>query len=184
MWLDKARLAGFEIDVRWRAFVLDQGNRTECEIPIWELPVEERGRSLMALIAGKAAMRQGKFDQFHMAVLRARHSSERIRLDRLEPLIELAEKIELDIAQFNRDMMEPGLLAEIVSDHNEAVNTHGVFGTPTFVFENGQSAFVKTFVPPDDEAADALEHFVGLFERRGYIGEVKRPQPPWPKGAV
>ncbi|MEC7734392.1 MAG: DsbA family selenoprotein, partial [Chloroflexota bacterium] len=40
------------------------------------------------------------------------------------------------------------------------------------------------FIPPEEESVDAFKYFLGLFENRSYIGEVKRPQPPWPKGAV
>ncbi len=186
MWLDKAATAGVEMDVTWRAFVLDEVNRKEGDTPTWEKPEDERGRSLLALVAGKAALRQARelFDRFHLAVLAARHDGERIRLDRPEPLIEIGARVGLDADGLQKDLVDPALLAEVAADHTEAIGTHGVFGTPTFLFEDGQPAFVKTFIPPDDEAADALNHLVGLVSGRSYIGEVKRPQPPWPKGAV
>jgi hypothetical protein len=72
----------------------------------------------------------------------------------------------------------------VARDHEESVETHGAFGTPTFIFENGQSSYIKTFIPPEEESMETFEHFVGLMSKRSYIGEVKRPQPPWPKGAV
>ncbi len=186
MWLHKASADGAEIDITWRAFVIDEVNRKEGEAPTWEKPEDERGRSLLSLVAGKAAMRQGReaFDRFHLALLIARHDGERIRLDRPEPLLKIATEVGLDADRLERDLSDPALMAEVAADHKEASGTHGVFGTPTFLFENGQSAFVKTFVPPDDEAADALKHLFGLMSERSYIGEVKRPQPPWPKGAV
>jgi hypothetical protein len=81
-------------------------------------------------------------------------------------------------------MKDPKLVDIIANDHTEAVEVHGAFGTPTFIFANGQSAYLKTFIPPTEESVDAFKHFLGLFESRPYIGEVKRPQPPWPKGAV
>ncbi len=185
VWLDRAGAAGFEIDVTWRAFVLDEIGR-QGGSPMWERPPGERGRSLPSLIAAKAALRQGAeaFDRFHLAVLAARHDGGRMRLDRTEPLIELARAQGLDADRMARDLDDPALAAEVAADHTEAAGEHGVFGTPTFLFESGQSVFLKTFIPPEDEAAEALAHFVGLFADRGYIGEAKRPQPPWPKGAV
>ena len=170
----------------WRSFVLDEVNRKEGDTPTWEKPEGERGRSLLSLVAGKAVLRQEPeaFDRFHRAVLAARHDGARIRLDAPEPLLEIASQVGLDKDRLRSDMDDPELLAAVAADHNEASQTHGVFGTPTFLFENGQSVFVKTFIPPDDEAADALNHFVGLMSSRNYIGEVKRPQPPWPKGAI
>ena len=61
---------------------------------------------------------------------------------------------------------------------------NGVFGTPTFLFENGHTAYMKTFIPPKGEAVEVFDSFVSLFGGRTYIGEIKSPQPPWPKGAV
>ena len=186
MWLHKAAADGVELDVTWRSFVLDEVNRKEGDTPTWEKPEGEWGRSLLSLVAGKAALRQEPelFETFHRAVLAARHDGARIRLDTREPLLEIASQVGLDKDRLRSDMDDPELLAQVAADHTEASQTHGVFGTPTFLFENGQSVFVKTFIPPDDEAADALNHFVGLMSTRSYIGEVKRPQPPWPKGAV
>ena len=73
------------------------------------------------------------------------------------------------------------MILEIRKDHEEAVEKYGVFGTPTFVFENGQSAFIKTLMPPEEDAHKAFNDFIALFGDRDYIGEIKRPQPPWPK---
>ena len=53
-----------------------------------------------------------------------------------------------------------------------------------FVFENGNTMFVKAFIPPEGDAVAEFEHFVAIAKHRNYIGEIKRPQPPWPKGAL
>ena len=86
--------------------------------------------------------------------------------------------------RFEEGLDDPGLLENIARDHVEAVEEHGVFGTPTFLFENGTSAYLKAFIPPEDDSVDFFDHFVALFADRAYVGEIKRPQPPWPKGAV
>ena len=80
--------------------------------------------------------------------------------------------------------MDRSLLKNVERDHTEAVDRHGVFGTPTFVFENSSCAFLKTFIPPEEESVAFFENFVAMFGGRSYLGEIKRPQPPWPKGAV
>ena len=185
MWLDKARASGFDVDVTWRAFVLDEAGRRDGDA-LWDRPEDQRGRSFLSLLAGKAAARQGReqFERFHRALLVARHEGGRVRLDRTAPLVEIAEAQGLDGDRLTSDLEDPALVAEVASDHMEAASDHGVFGTPTFLFENGQSVFLKTFIPPDNEAAEALAHFAGLFAEGSYVGEVKRPQPPWPKGAV
>ena len=70
------------------------------------------------------------------------------------------------------------------ADHTEAVEKYGIFGTPTFVFSNGNAAYLKTVQTPDGQAAKTWETLVDMMGGRAYIGEVKRPQPPWPQGAT
>ena len=78
---------------------------------------------------------------------------------------------------------DPTLREKVGHDHEEAVS-RGVFGTPTYVFEGGRVAFLKAFAPPAEDAVSEFEHFVAIASHRNYIGELKRPQPPWPKGAL
>ena len=187
MWLDRVSKAyGGGLDVSWKSFQLEQVNSKEGpEWKVWEQPNADRARSLVAARAGIAASRQGRdaLNSFHLALLVARHGGEgRISLNEEEPITEVAAKSGLDVGQLKEDMRDPSLLNEIARDHTEAVESHGVFGTPTFVFENGNSAYLKTFVPPEQDSVAFFEHFVALVSDRPYLGELKRPQPPWPKG--
>ena len=59
---------------------------------------------------------------------------------------------------------------------------NGIFGTPTFVFENGNSIYLKTFIPTEQNAIKSFEHFLSISKDCSFIGEMKRPQPPWPSG--
>ena len=189
MWLDRVKgIHGGSVQVNWKNFNLQQVNSKDDSDPkVWEQPDLHEARALLASVAGEAARRQGDdaFDRFHLALLTARHGSEdRIPLNEDEPLIKIAEEAGLDAGRFREDLKDPELLKVIARDHTEAVEEHGVFGTPTFVFEDGSSAYLKTYIPPEEDTASFFEHFVGLMANRSYVGEVKRPQPPWPKGAV
>ena len=138
-------------------------------------------------VAGEAARLQGcdAFQRFHLALLTARHAGNgRIALNQDAPLAAVAEESRLDAGRFREDLADRGLLENIGRDHTEAVEGHGVFGTPTFVFENGGSAYVKTFIPPEEDSVAFFEHVVGMAAHRTYVGEIKRPQPPWPKDAL
>ncbi|MFQ5874821.1 MAG: DsbA family selenoprotein, partial [Dehalococcoidia bacterium] len=68
--------------------------------------------------------------------------------------------------------------------HTESVEKYGVFGTPTFLFESGNTVYLKTFIPPEEDSVAFFEHFIALMSHRSWVGELKRPQPPWPKGAL
>ena len=189
MWLDRVqRDYGDNLEVTWKNFSLEQINSKEGpEWKVWEQSDLPQRRSLLAALAGEAARRQGKelYDRFHLALLKARHGGgERIPLNEEEPILKLAEKEGLDAARLKEDMKDPELLEIIGREHTEAVESHGVFGTPTFLFENGNSAYLKTFVPPEEEATAFFEHFVAMIAHSPYVGELKRPQPPWPKGSL
>ena len=189
MWLHRVKkVYGDDLDITWKNFQLEQINGKEGpEWKVWEQPDVNQTRSLVAAMAGEAARRQGKeaFERFHLALLRARHGGQgRIPLNEEEPILKVAEDAGLDSGRFREDLKDRSLLENIARDHAEAVEKHGVFGTPTFLFENGNSAYLKSFIPPEEDSVAAFQHFVAVVSDRSYIGEIKRPQPPWPKGAV
>ena len=189
MWLDRVKQHyGEDLQVTWKSFSLDQVNQKNGpEWKLWEQPEDQQGRSLLALRAGEAARKQGQelFERFHLALLYARHGVDgRIALNELGQIIPVAVGNGLDVARLHEDIEDPDTLAAVARDHTEAVEEYGVFGTPTFLFENGQSAYLKAFIPPEEDSLPFFEHFMGVIAERSYVGEIKRPQPPWPKGAV
>ena len=178
---------GDRLQITWRHFSLEQVNSKEEGWKVWDEPDDFQGRSILSLRAAEAARRQGEeaFERFHLALLTARHGGrDRLPLNEIEPLLDVARDSGLDVQKLERDMKDRSLLDKIAEDHTEGVESYGMFGTPTFLFENGTAAYLKIFIPPEDEAVEAFDAFYSLFGGRSYVGEVKRPQPPWPKGAV
>ena len=189
MWLDRVKKAsGQDLEINWRNFSLEQVNSKEGpDWKVWEQPDEHQARTLLASMAAEAARRQSQdaFDKFHLALLTARHGAkERIPLNEEDALAKVAEEAGLDVGQFREDLKDRELLQIVARDHTEAVEQHGVFGTPTFLWEDGSAVYLKTFIPPEEDSVEFFEHFVGMMSGRSYVGEVKRPQPPWPKGAA
>lgn len=179
---------GEELDITWRHFLLDQINSKQGpDWKVWEQSEDKQG-NLLAQRAGEAARKQGRevFEKYHLALLVARHGTtgRRVPLDDREALLEVAGEVGLDTDRLSKDMEDESLLDTIASDHTEAAGQYGVFGTPTFLFDSGLTVYLKMFVPPADESLDTFDHFLGLMSDKPYLGEVKRPQPPWPKGAV
>ena len=188
MWLDRVQqVYGENLDITWKNFSLEQINSKEGpEWKAWEQGDPTERRSLLSQIAAEAARRQGPelYSKFHLALLIARHGGDgRIALNEEEPLLKLAEEVGLDVGRLREDMKDPDLAKIIGKEHEEAA-AEGIFGTPTFIFENGTSAYLKTFIPPEYDSVGAFEAFMATAGHRSYIGEIKRPQPPWPKGAV
>jgi predicted DsbA family dithiol-disulfide isomerase len=167
------------LDIRWRYFSLIQVNSKVEGFTVWDASDSEaRGR--LAFKAAEAARRQNAFEDFHMALLRARHE-QRADIDEIAVVEQIAEDSGLDLDRFRKDIADPEIVSALERDHRAAVADYGVFGTPTFIFEGGAAAYVRLSEPP--EASDSVAIFdrviaIGAEEPR--ILEIKRPVKPSP----
>ena len=177
--LDAVRRSGRrDVEVRWRYFSLTQVNSKNDGWTVWSAPASENVRGRLAFGAAEAARRQGRFDDLHMPMLWARH---RDRLDIDDPAVveQLAVDVGLDIERFRRDLADPKVLDGLARDHGEAVGELGVFGTPTFVFADGASAYVRLADGVDDnDAPEVFDRLVTVAAAEPRILEIKRPRRP------
>ena len=185
MWLAKVRETyGDNLDIDWKPFMLAQVNNQEGpEWKAWEQSEDTPTLGLTAFRAGAAAQRQGRkiFEEFQLAMLKARHEDRRDLSDK-EAVLEIAENVGLDMAQFREDLADDSVLKDMGESHTEAVEEYGVFGVPTFVFPDGNTAFLKTYNPPEGEAVEMFDEISSVMSKWKWVAEVKRPQPPWPRG--
>ena len=187
MWLAKVEEStGETVEIDWQPFLLAQANNDK-EDKVWERPeiIDGSDNTLLAHRAGLAAKRQGKevFQSFFMTLLRSRHEDKK---DLNDPAViqEAAEKSGVDQAQFREDIADPTLLKDLGESHTTAVEEVGAFGVPTFVFPSGKAAFLKLFIPPDEQAVEMYESLFKTMSEFAYVGEIKRPQPPWPHDVI
>jgi predicted DsbA family dithiol-disulfide isomerase len=96
--------------------------------------------------------------------------------------MEAAEASALDIARFREDLADEAILDDLAQSHTHAVEEYGVFGVPTLLFPSGAVAFLKAYRPADEDAVEMFESLLSGAGKWNQIGEIKRPQPPWPKG--
>jgi len=153
-------------------------NEREPQWKIWEQSEDCESRGRRAFQAAEAAQRQGKaaFDRFHMSLLRARHEQERDIAD-MNTLLAVADRANLDMMRFQKNLAESRRLHKLAEDHIFAVENLGIFGTPTLVFSQRQAVFVKLSVPPPpEECLSAFMEIYHLASKRQYIQEIKRPQ--------
>lgn len=173
------------LDITWKPFSLAQINqKIGVDFEVWSVPDEELDPSLWALRAGEAARQQGEdaMRAFIPFLLRARHE-DRIELSDRQAILRSVELAGLDQKRFVQDLEDRSSLESVAASHRNAVSELGVFGTPTFVFPNGAAAFLKLIKPQSPTAAlKAFQSLAALMEGDVFVGEVKRPQPPWPKG--
>ncbi len=189
MWLAKVEeQTGKPVDIDWQPFSLTQANSDKGpDYKVWEQPeiLDGSDNTLLAHQSGLAAKRQGKeaFQSFFIALLTARHVGKKDLTDP-EVMREAAQTAGLDMARFREDVADPDLLRELAESHEKAVEEVGAFGVPTFVFPSGNSAFLKMFIPPDEQAADIYDDLFRTMSDHAHVGELKRPQPPWPHGVA
>jgi predicted DsbA family dithiol-disulfide isomerase len=175
----RSRLDG-SLVVNWRFFPLEQVNSDKGEDwKVWEQPLDHRTRGWEGFRAAVAALNQGEdaFERFHFGWFEALHDTP-VGVKR-PTVFEVAERVGLDAAQFERDFSDPNLWSRVAQDYEYGRAHHGVFGTPTIVFPNGASAYVQTRpAPPPEEAIDVWRDFVEIVSDRPYIKEIKRPVKP------
>lgn len=168
------------LNIRWRYFSLTQVNSKVEGWTVWEAPGSEPVRGRLAFKAAEAARRQGRFEDLHMPLLHARHR-DRLDIDRPDVVEHVAGTAGLDLARFRIDVADPTILEALARDHCEGVSRLGVFGTPTFVFEDGAAAYVRfSQVLDGQEALDVFDHLVAVAASEPRILEIKRPRKPSP----
>ena len=169
---------GTKLVIRWKYFSLEQINSQQGpQWKIWEQPDDYPTRGLRAFWAAEAARLQGDtiFQAFHIALLKAKHEQKRDIAD-VNTIIEVAESTGLEMAKFQKDFSNRKLLTKLAEDHSFAVETLGVFGTPTLIFPERQAIFLKMSPPPSPRECPSvfMELFNLVYHRRNIL-EIKRP---------
>ena len=182
LWLKNVKCElGDRLEIAWRYFPLEQVNSVEGpEWKLWEQPQDYVSRGRGAFHGAIAARKQGEaaFEAFHYGLLNAKHVEGKNH-GRRSVVMDAARDASLDMARFERDLDDYSLLSSIGVDYEHGRNEHGVFGTPTLVFADGASAYLKMLPPaPDADAMSAWAMLTDLIRSRPYIAEVKRPSRP------
>jgi hypothetical protein len=141
-------------NVTFLPFSLGQAHVAEGEPPVWERPEIDSG--LLALQAGIAVRdtQAAHFLDAHMAIFDHRHASggELKSREALSPVLSGAG-VDVDRLWAEVDSGRP--LATIEKEHTTYVESHRVFGVPTFIVD-GAAVFVRLMdLPTDADVARA-----------------------------
>lgn len=177
--LDAVQSSGLrDIEVRWRYFSLTQVNSKNDGWTVWDAPASEHVKGRLAFRAAEAARRQGLFDGFHQALLLARHRA-LLDIDDREVVERVGGGAGLDLDRFRADIEDPTILESLARDHRQAVLEHGIFGTPTFLFADGASAYVRLSESVDGSGAlEVFDRLMSVAAAEPRILEIKRPRRP------
>ena len=105
-------------------------NPKTVKIVYKNFPIRSHKFAIQAAIAALAAYRQGKFWDFHDELFKQYNKLNE------EKIQEIAAKVKLDKAQFEKDRKDPLLLEQIRYDYNEGIRV-GINSVPS-VFVNGR----------------------------------------------
>jgi predicted DsbA family dithiol-disulfide isomerase len=179
LWLQdvKAQISG-ELIINWKYFSLEQVNSQHgSEWKLWEQPDSYPSRGLKAFWSAEVARSQGEelFTTYHYTLYKARHE-ERKDISSVDTLTDIAKISGLNISNFHDDLRDRRLLAKLAKDHTTAVETLGIFGTPTLVFPQKQAIFLKlSSVPSPDDSLSLFSELYHLADQRRFVLEIKRP---------
>lgn len=166
-WLDTLGLEG-----RWRPFSLLEANRDDDGPPVWEQDRHRDNISLL-LLAGHTVVRDadGDLPTYRAAAFHAWHETDR-RLDAGDVVEFAAEAGVATTADDLHDAFE-----QIAEEHRLATG-RGVFGSPTMVFDDDESVFVRLAEVPSADAAGGVLETVRDVSRASHLLELKRPVAP------
>jgi hypothetical protein len=169
---------GADWDVRFVPFSLNQVHVEEGQPDVWDDP--GKAPALLAMQAG-IAVRDAFPDAFlpvHLDLFRARHDDAKdIREEEVVRAV-LARHVDAD-AVF--DEIRTGRpLATFRREHEEVVESHDVFGVPTFI-AGDQAVFVRVMHRPGEDRESGrrtIERIVDLLTGWTDLNEFKRTRIP------
>jgi len=103
---------------------------TDVKLIFKNFPLRNHNYAKPAAIAAMAADRQGRFWDFHDEIFLVYNQLNEAKLE------EIAQKLNLDMERFHRDLKDPEIIQAIGSDVQEGFQA-GVRGTPS-IFVNGR----------------------------------------------
>jgi hypothetical protein len=161
-------------DVRWVPFSLSQMHVTEGQTDIWQRPADDKGLlALQAAVVVRDQFPETFFDT-HLALFALRHDEGRHLEDPAEVRQALtASGVDAD-AVFD-DIATGGPLAQVRDEHTAAVESHEMWGVPTFAIDD-TAVFVRLMERPRGDAAVArrtIERVLDLLVDFPQLNEFK-----------
>ncbi|MBV9660916.1 MAG: DsbA family protein [Acidimicrobiales bacterium] len=142
--------AGADWDVSFLPFSLDQAHVHEGDPPVWEEPGKYPG--LLANLAGVVVRDRhpGQFWTAHLALFSARHDGALDLRDR-EVISKVLDGAGLDGGSVLAEVDSGWPVAVLRDEHSSMVESHKVFGVPTFVVDD-RAVFVRLMHRPEGDA--------------------------------
>ncbi|MDY6844544.1 MAG: DsbA family protein, partial [Thermodesulfobacteriota bacterium] len=118
------------------------------------------------------------FDNFHQLCFRTQHLEGRSVAEKTV-LLDIAQKANLDMECFEKNLISRNQRPVVAKEHEEAVEQLGIFGVPTIIYPTGDAIFVKLASGSWENHNDdgLFDQLTSLIVPRSYLIEVKRAIP-------
>lgn len=173
--------AGADWQVTFVPFSLGQAHVEEGQPSVWEKPEQDSG--ILALQAGVVVRDEfgDRFPAVHRALFAARHD-DGLKLDDPDVVRDVLRRNGIDDQAVFERIGSGDALRRIQQEHEAAVESHNVWGVPTFVGDN-QAVFVRLMdrAPVGAEPAtsiQAVERVVTLVTDWPNLNEFKHTSIP------
>ena len=147
--------AGADWEVTYLPFSLGQAHVAEGEPPVWERPEVDTG--LLALQASIAVRdnHRDHFEAVHHGLFEHRHGAagQLKEWSELAPVL-TAAGVDADAVRAEIDSGRP--LATVEKEHTAYVDSHNVWGVPTFIVDD-RAVFVRLLHMPDGDAQTSID---------------------------
>lgn len=154
---------GADWQVTWLPFSLGQAHVAEGETPIWERPADDSG--LLALQAS-IAVRDTQPDRFldaHHALFEHRHGNAG-QIAAREDLTPVLASVGVDVDALWAEVDSGRPLATVEKEHTAYVESHNVWGVPTFIVGDA-AVFVRLMQLPDGDPEVAISTIERILEQ-------------------
>ena len=172
---------GADWDVRFLAFSLDQVHVEEGGVSVWDDPSKSTG--IVALQAG-VWVRDNAPEQFpaaHRALFAARHD-QGLKIAKPEVVAEVLREVDIDPTEVFAAIDDGSVLKTVQAEHEGFVESHHVWGVPTFI--GGDQAVFVRFMDRSKDGEDpagsikTIERTVDLVEGWPNLNEFKHTSIP------
>jgi hypothetical protein len=171
--------AGADWDVRFLPFCLGQAHVAEGEPSVWDKPEQDRG--IVALQAGVVVrdLAPDRFHDVHRALFAARHDRG-LHLEDRDVVASTLEANGVDPATVFARIDSGEALAQVQAEHEAIVESHQVWGVPTFVVGD-QATFVRVMNRPEPDGSasiTAIERIIEMISGWPQLNEFKHTSLP------
>jgi 2-hydroxychromene-2-carboxylate isomerase len=155
--------AGADWEVEFLPFSLGQAHVAEGEEPVWVRPDDDSGLlALQASIAVRDNHRE-HFEAVHHALFEHRHGD----AGQLKEWAELAPVLDaagVDAATIRAEIDSGQPLATVEKEHTSYVESHNVWGVPTFIVDD-RAVFLRLLHMPTDDPRASITTIDGVLQQ-------------------